>query len=110
MPDADPSVLDLNTEIAGLDALESDERVDEPTALSRLWSTVWPKLGAAAIGLGLWQLVVWSGWRPTYVLPGPGTVFRRLARDLADGSLPRAVTVTMARAFAGYGLAVLVGG
>ena len=47
----------------------------------RLWRVTWPKLAAIAIGLGLWQLVVWSGWKPTYLLPGPATVFHHLWED-----------------------------
>ena len=34
-----------------------------------MWLAVWPKVAAVAIGLAIWQLVVWSGWRPEYVLP-----------------------------------------
>ncbi len=32
--------------------------------------SLWPKLMAVAIALGIWQVVVWSGWKPDYVLPG----------------------------------------
>lgn len=53
--------------------------------------------------------MVWSGWRPDYVLPGPGAVFERIASDAADGVLFRAVGITMSRAALGYALAVLIG-
>jgi NitT/TauT family transport system permease protein len=56
-----------------------------------------------------WQAVVWTHWRPSYVLPGPGPVFRRLGHDLAGGELPRAVAITMRRAAVGYGLSVILG-
>ena len=35
-----------------------------------------------AIVLVAWQAVVWSGWRPVYVLPGPDQVLPRLFADL----------------------------
>ncbi len=40
----------------------------------RVWAWSWPKLLAIGLVLGVWQVVVWSGWRPEYVLPGPATV------------------------------------
>ncbi len=35
----------------------------------------------------IWQIVVWSGWRPEYVLPAPATVFDRLGELIADGTV-----------------------
>ena len=52
----------------------------QPDRGRRVWSATWPKVAAVALGLFLWQLVVWSGWKPEYVLPGPGTVFDRARR------------------------------
>src|SRR3954449_12892187 len=69
-----PAPGQLQEELAGLDALELADRVAKSRG-RRLWSATWPKLAAVIIALGLWQLVVWSGWRPEYVLPGPVTVF-----------------------------------
>jgi hypothetical protein len=67
----DPRLLDR--ELAGLDALELD--VPEPPSRAwRLWSALWPKLAAVALAAMAWQAVVWSGWRPEYVLPGPDRV------------------------------------
>ena len=56
-----------------------------PSRARRIWSATWPKLAAIAIGLALWQLVVWSGWKPTYLLPGPATVFHHLWEDRHAG-------------------------
>ncbi len=56
-------------EFAGLDALEVAEG-PRASRLRHLWSLTWPKLAAIAIGLFLWQCVVWSGWKPEYLLPG----------------------------------------
>src|SRR5690606_10727415 len=52
-----------------------------------LWAAAWPKLAAVALALGLWELVVLSGWRPEYVLPGPGAVLGRLWADLLSGDI-----------------------
>jgi len=80
-----------------------------PAGWRRVWAAAWPRLAALALALAAWQTVVWSGWRPEYVLPGPAAVFRRLLDDLRDGSLPHAVGVTMQRAVIGYGIALVIG-
>ena len=98
----------LHEELAGLDALElADE--ERPSLLVRTWQGLWPKLAAVALAVVAWQLVVWSGWKHTYVLPGPGVVVRQLGHELGRTSFYRALGVTMVRAAKGYGLAVAIG-
>jgi NitT/TauT family transport system permease protein len=75
----------------------------------RAWDATWPKVAATAIGLVIWQLVVWSGWRPEYVLPGPVPVFERLGELIADGTIAEALLRTMQRAATGFGLALIIG-
>jgi NitT/TauT family transport system permease protein len=105
---AEEEVAPIGADLEGLDALETPaEKRTSPAR--RIWALAWPKLAAAFIALVVWQALVWSGWRPSYVLPGPGPVFRRLFADLSNGVLPRAVATTMRRAVAGYGIAVLIG-
>jgi len=106
----DAVVIDLNREIAGLDALDLGSG-DRRSRGSRLWSATWPKLGALAIALFLWQAVVWSHWKPEYLLPGPGRVFGELWHLTASGKLfnDSVVFTTMARAVGGFVLAALVG-
>jgi NitT/TauT family transport system permease protein len=96
----------LEAELAGLDALEL---VVPPrrSRSSRIWAAVWPKLGAAAIGLLLWQIVVWSGWKPTYVLPGPVPVLQSLLQSFGD--YVSAAAVTLQRAVIGFAIAVVIG-
>jgi NitT/TauT family transport system permease protein len=53
--------------------------------------------------------VVWTGWRPDYVLPPPGEVLSRLATDLTDGAVAQGVLITLGRAASGYALAVAIG-
>ncbi len=73
------------------------------------WTSVWPKLAAVALALAAWQLVVWTGWRPEYALPAPGTTLRQFAADVASGEIPRAAAITLRRAAFGYAVSVVVG-
>jgi len=77
--------------------------------LRRLWAATWPKLGALALVLAGWQLLVLSGWRPDYLLPGPLPVFRQLGSDLHDPGFYQGVAVTLQRAATGFGIAILIG-
>jgi sulfonate transport system permease protein len=99
---------DLDAELAGLDVLDREPTERRPVA-ARVWSAAWPKLAAIAIGVAAWQIVVWTGWRPEYVLPGPREVFSRFFDDLGDTTTWRAIGTTMQRAATGFGVAVLVG-
>jgi sulfonate transport system permease protein len=97
-----------DAELAGLDALEQEPSRGR-RGLHAFVAAAWPKVLAVAIALGLWQLVVLSGWKPEYALPGPFVVFRELASQLAAGSLLPAVAITLRRAIAGYGMAIVIG-
>lgn len=90
----------------GLDALEI-ELPRRRSRWARLWSASWPKLAAVAISLVIWQLVVWSGWRPEYVLPPPREVFQTLFDDW--DTLMEAAWKTLQRAAIGFGLALVIG-
>ena len=105
--DAD-TLARLQEDLAGLDALELAETTRESRA-RRIWAATWPKLSAVVLGLAIWQVVVWSGWKPTYLFPGPGTVFGELWDITKDGTLGEALLRTMRRAAQGYVLAVLIG-
>ncbi len=96
----------IEAEIAGLDALELVV-APRPSRVRRTWSATWPKLGAIAIALVSWQCVVWSGWKPEYVLPGPTTVLANLFDNLS--TYANAAVVTLQRAFVGYAIAVAIG-
>ncbi|HUQ39398.1 MAG TPA: ABC transporter permease [Acidimicrobiales bacterium] len=96
-------------DIAGLDALETPLDTGRQSRGAALWAAAWPKLAAAGLGVGVWQAVVWTGWKPTYVLPGPVPVLRHLASDVADGSLLRSSLITLQRAALGFLFATLMG-
>jgi NitT/TauT family transport system permease protein len=57
----------------------------------------------------VWQVVVWSHWKPDYVLPAPGPVYRELWRQVSDGTIVDALRLTLWRAVKGYGLALVLG-
>lgn len=67
------------------------------------------KVFAVAMVLLIWQLVYLSGWKPSFVLPGPGTVAANLWQRLHEAVLWDAIGITMCRALAGFALALLIG-
>jgi NitT/TauT family transport system permease protein len=98
----------LAADLSGVDTVETASRPSR-APLRRLWAGLWPKLAAAALLLAVWQAVVWSGWKPDYVLPGPGPVFKRLAQDFANVNFDLGIAITLRRALIGYATAVAIG-
>ena len=98
----------LEEDIRGLDRLELP-MVSPPSRLERAWRTVWPKLLAAAITVGIWQLVYWTGWKPSFVLPPPARVFGELGQLVTTDRFWTAVATTMRRAATGFAVALGVG-
>jgi NitT/TauT family transport system permease protein len=72
---------------------------------ARVWSGLWPKLGAVVLAVVIWQLVVWSGWRSQSALPGPWAVMGRLVADLGHPDFYAGVAMTLRRAALGYTIA-----
>ncbi len=70
---------------------------------------MWPKLVALVVLAAVWQVVVWSGWRPESVLPAPATVLARLSREVTSGGLLESVLITMRRAAIGFSAATVIG-
>lgn len=99
---------DLGTTLSGLDQLDTTAR---PAAnpLRSLWSATWPKVAAASIAVGLWQLVVWLQWKPSYALAPPADAFAELWSLARDGTLGTALAITLQRAAIGFGLAAIIG-
>ena len=114
MPTTDQPEIDIRSdaavqaELAGLDALEL-AIVPPRGRLARFWSAAWPKLAATFLGLLVWQIVVWSGWKPEYALPPPTKVLPELWNMLLDGKLTTAVSITLRRAAFGFALAIVIG-
>jgi NitT/TauT family transport system permease protein len=99
---------ELSTELAGLDALEQDIS-DKQSLFQVVWPRLWPKLAALVIVIGLWQLVVLSGWKEQFVLPGPGAVGSQLLDIVSTGKFWEAVVRTMRRAAWGYAISLAIG-
>lgn len=97
-----------DAEIAGIDALEIPLEA-HPSRAARLWAAAWPKLAAIAGALLIWQVIVWLELKPSYALPGPGSVFSQLWEDLLNGKIALAAGKTMWRIGLGYGLALIIG-
>ena len=109
--DADRSDMDRSSlresEIRGLDALDLGSSI--PLHAHSAWRATWPKLAAVALALGLWQVVVISGWKASYVLPGPAPVFAELGHQLVTQDFWKAVAITMTRGVVGFVIASVLG-
>lgn len=104
----DPTEAELETELAGLDALDRPLAA-HPGLARRTWAGLWPKLAAIGIAVLAWQAVVWSGWKPEYALPGPLAVFGTLAEEVNEAGLQEAILITLRRGIVGFALAVVIG-
>jgi putative riboflavin transport system permease protein len=60
-----------------------------------------------ALFVGLWQIVIWVGRYPAFILPSPADVAAAFGRALADGTLWRHAQVTLSEVFAGLGIGLV---
>jgi NitT/TauT family transport system permease protein len=96
--------------LAGLDSLELQHtRVSAGDRARKIWATVWPKLLAIAIVIGVWELVYLSGWKSAAILPSPAAVFSDLWAQLHHALLWQAIATTLRRAVIGFGMALVIG-
>jgi NitT/TauT family transport system permease protein len=100
------------TQIESLQAqVEAYDRLELPVPpkpmLGRTLRWFLTRLAALAIFILAWQLVVWSGWKPQFLVPSPFTVLDKLGSDL--GSYWGDVGTTVGRATIAL-LAALAGG
>jgi NitT/TauT family transport system permease protein len=96
----------LDRELSGLDHLET-ALPSRRGRTARIWAAAWPKLLAVAIVLIVWQLVVWSGWKPEYVLPGPRAVWDSFVANFSTNM--DAAWTTLQRGFKGFAFALVIG-
>jgi NitT/TauT family transport system permease protein len=75
----------------------------------RIAVLLWPKLFAVLVVVSAWQLIVLSGWKSRYVLPGPATVAENLWHQLHQVLLWEAISTTLGRAVTGFALAAVIG-
>src|SRR6266568_1962182 len=95
----------LDRELSGLDHLET-ALPSRRSRAARIWAAAWPKVLAVAIVLIVWQLVVWSGWKPEYVLPGPRAVWDSFVENF--GTNMSAAWTTLQRGFKGFAFALAI--
>ena len=74
-----------------------------------IYGWLWPKALAIVLVLAFWQVIVWSGWRPTYVLPAPAETLQTLGGMLGTERFWSAITTTLTRAVIGFALALVIG-
>lgn len=98
----------LDRELAGLDALELAAGTRR-NPLARVWSVVWPMLTAVLIAVAAWQVVVWSGWKESWVLPGPAETLPVLWDQITRPRFWESLALTMRRAVIGFAVATVVG-
>jgi NitT/TauT family transport system permease protein len=96
----------LRQQQRGLDRLELALPAPRSRA-RRVWFAMWPKVAAVGLFFFVWQCVVWSGWKPDYLLPGPVPVLERLVTDF-DVYLEAALR-TLQRGLLGFVVAVAIG-
>ena len=93
---------------SGLDALQTDRTLGPRTWSDRLRWSVLPPLLAVVVLVALWQLVVWSGVRPSYTLASPRDVWTTLRSLFADHTALTAIATSVERGVIGFVVAVLI--
>ncbi len=68
----------------------------------------WLIIISLVAALFLWQLVVWFGSLPAFILPSPAEVGARFIQTILDGTLLRNTLVTLVEVLAGLALGVSV--
>lgn len=74
-----------------------------------LWRSIWPPLAILAILVVSWAALAAFGPWPPYLFPGPGIVLNTLARFVEEGTLVRALRVTLFRLVEGFLIALVFG-
>jgi sulfonate transport system permease protein len=102
-----------DTSLLGLDNLELASAYPLNSGLSgrpgKLWNALWPKALAIVAVLALWQLLYVSGYKKSYIFPGPATVLPDLWDQMHHSLLWQAIGTTLQRAVIGYALALVIG-
>lgn len=92
-------------------ASEARARATDPSegpSSSRTFARIRPWLSIIVLVLA-WQVCAWAGILDPRTLPGPASLAMTAATMTADGSLPLALLVSLARVLAGTAIGVVVG-
>ena len=65
-------------------------------------SRVLPPLLALVVSITAWQMLVWLGNYPAFILPGPAVVAARFVEAWADGTMASHASSTLAEIFVGF--------
>ena len=101
-----------DTSLAGLDALELAPQPGRDFLRgtgSRALGSIWPKLLAVALVLGVWQILWLVHVKPASIFPGPAATLPNLWDQAQHGLLWQAIGDTMQRAVIGFGMALVIG-
>ncbi|HZB97197.1 MAG TPA: ABC transporter permease [Candidatus Sulfotelmatobacter sp.] len=102
----EPQTVDVES---GLDVLDLPQPQGAPSRWRRAARVVVPKIAAAVVLVGIWQLLVTVHLWPDYVLPSPGVVWRTLSDQARQGTVANAVWTSVRHGAEGYVIAVLIG-
>jgi NitT/TauT family transport system permease protein len=82
----------------------SSSREASPSTWRRIVHDVGPVVGAAAVFIIIWQLIVAIGNYPTYILPGPLVVAERFADGWIDGIIGPHFLTTLSEVLLGLAI------
>jgi NitT/TauT family transport system permease protein len=68
-----------------------------------------PVLVGGLAFIALWQLIVWIGRYPDFILPGPGQVGQRFVTAWLDGTFAKHVTATLVEVLVGFSVGAAIG-
>ncbi|GGW55690.1 ABC transporter permease [Streptomyces griseoloalbus] len=93
---------------AGLDALDA-VRTHRTPLRETLVRKVLPPVGAVALVLVVWQLLVWAGVAPPYKLPAPSAVWGEVRVAWLEGTLLDYIWTSVSRGLLGFLMALALG-
>jgi len=100
---------DVDAEQGPPSGAAGEARAPGRSAGRRVARSLWaPGIGLLVVLAG-WQAVYLSGWKPSFVLPGPATALASLWEQAQQPLLWQAIATTMGRALYGFGLALVIG-
>ena len=92
----------------GLDALER-AAVQETPRWRRWTGKVLPPLIAVGLVLLVWQVLIWMEIKPRYTFPSPGDVWSTIVEQWQEGTLPKAIWLSLSRGMLGFLASVAIG-
>jgi len=92
---------------AGLDALETRIVVATP-AWRRFIAKVVPPLIAIGLVIVAWQLVYTFGDLDSWQLPSPADVWSEMSFQIQDGTLQKAIWISISKGLTGFAMAIVV--